>query len=240
MPRFEIRVDVVDRPGAFGTVAVTLGRAGANIVSFEVVDTEQGRAVDHLVVDAEVGADARLRPLLEAVPGVRVEAFRPVARRPAGRGPLDLAEALMAGPPARALEVLVDGLPAALHADWVVALADRSPQPRLLAASVGAPSLVGATPAWLPLHEPGTIGPEGWTPARWRLTPDRASLAVAPLGSRHEAVLAVRAGGPVFRHREVAHLASLARMAARCRRTADRSHPAGARASDRPRLRVAP
>ncbi len=240
MPRFEIRIDVPDRPGAFGTVAVTLGRAGANIVSFAVVDSEGDRAVDQLVVDAEPGADLRLRRLLEAIPGVIVEAFRPVARRPVGRGPLDLAEALVGGMPSRAFEVLADGLPSALHASWAVLLADRHPQPRLIAASVGAPSLVGAETPWLPLHDPGTVDPDGWTPSRWRLETGRASLAVAPLGTRHEAVLVVRTGGPVFRRPEIAQLATLARIATRRHHSAEEAHPAGGRADRRRHLQVAP
>ena len=217
MPRYELRLTLPDQPGSFGAVADALGRQGANIVSFEAVDVEHDIAIDQLVVDLEPRAADRVARVLEALDGVGVEAFRPVPRRPVFEGPLELIEAMVHLPPGEVLQTLVDGVPATLRVDWAVALAQREPQPRRLAASVGAPSLVGASTPWLPLSGARSLAADSaWVPRRWGLAEEQSAVAAAPLDDTGAAVLlVVRRHGPAFRRRELRVLAALALVAGR-------------------------
>lgn len=217
MPRYELRLTLPDQPGAFGAVADALGRVGANIVSFEAVDVEHEVAVDQLVVDLDPDVANRVVPGLEAVEGVHVEAFRPVPRRPVFEGPLELIEAMVQLPPEEVLQTLVDGAPATLRVGWAVALAQRDPQPRRLAASVGSPSLVGAGTPWLPLPGARALAVDAaWVPRRWGLSEEESAAAAAPLDETGTAaVLVVRRQGPAFRRRELRGLAALTLVAGR-------------------------
>jgi prephenate dehydrogenase len=70
----EVRVPVVDRPGAFAEVTTTAGQLGVNIVDIEVAHSAEGdRGVLILVVDA--AAAGRLRDALQAA------GMRPALRR---------------------------------------------------------------------------------------------------------------------------------------------------------------
>lgn len=217
MPRYELRLTLPDQPGSFGAVADALGRQGANIVSFEAVDVEHDVAIDQLVVDLDPRAADRVARALEDLDGVEVEAFRPVPRRPVFEGPLELIEALVRLPPGEVVQTLVDGVPATLRVDWGVALAQREPQPRRVAASVGAPSLVGASTPWLPLSGARALAVDAaWVPRRWRLTEEQAAVAAAALDDTGTAaLLVVRRHGPAFRRRELRVLAALALVAGR-------------------------
>ena len=46
------RIELVDRPGSLGSLAVALGSAGADILSLDVVERMSGYAIDDLVVAA--------------------------------------------------------------------------------------------------------------------------------------------------------------------------------------------
>lgn len=216
MPRYELRLSLPDEPGSFGAVAVALGRVGANIASFEAVEAGGGLAIDHLVLDLAPDAATAVQEALEALPGTHVEAFRPVPQRPALDTPLELIEALVGADPRRVLQVLADMTPGTARVDWTAVLEERSPQPRRLAASVGAPSLVGAATPWLPLKDATVLPVEDWVPRRWNLDPDQAAVAAAPLDAEGtRALLAVRRHGPVFRQRELRVLAGMALVAGR-------------------------
>lgn len=50
-----LRVQLPDRPGSLGALALALGSVGADILSLDVVDRGAGFAIDDLVVDVEPG-----------------------------------------------------------------------------------------------------------------------------------------------------------------------------------------
>lgn len=220
MPQYELRLTLPDHPGALGAAATSLGHVGANIISFEAVETAEGVAVDQLLLEVDARNADQVPVALESLAGVEIELFRPVPQRPVFDGPLELIESLVRVPPVQVLQTLVDGVPITLRANWAAAVADRRPQPRLLAASVGAPSLVGATTPWLPLTRAQTLHVDEWVPDRWSLRDGQAFIAAAPLDDAGDsALLAVRKQGPAFRNREIRILAALAVIAWHLSRT---------------------
>ena len=56
MPSYLLRIELEDRPGSLGSLAVALGSVGADILSLDVVERGAGYAVDDLVVDLPNGA----------------------------------------------------------------------------------------------------------------------------------------------------------------------------------------
>ena len=78
MRSFLLRVQLEDRPGSLGSLAVALGTVGADILSLDVVERGDGYAVDDLVVDLPAGAmPDSLITAAESLNGVRVETIRP-------------------------------------------------------------------------------------------------------------------------------------------------------------------
>lgn len=220
MPQYELRLTLPDHPGAFGAAATSLGHAGANILSFEAVETAEGVAVDQLLLEVDARNASEIPAALESLPGVSVELFRPVPQRPVFDGPLELIESLIRVPPDQVLQTLADGVPIILGASWAAVVADRRPQPRLVAASVGAPSVVGATTPWLPLTRAQALSVDEWVPDRWDLRDGQAFIAAAPMDDAGDtALLAVRKPGPAFRRREIRLVAALATIAGRLSRT---------------------
>ncbi len=51
-----LRVQLPDRPGSLGALALALGSVGADILSLDVVERGAGFAVDDLVVEVPQGA----------------------------------------------------------------------------------------------------------------------------------------------------------------------------------------
>ncbi len=46
-----LRIELADRPGSLGSLAVALGSVGADILSLDVVERGNGYAIDDLVVE---------------------------------------------------------------------------------------------------------------------------------------------------------------------------------------------
>ncbi|MGC1736116.1 MAG: amino acid-binding protein, partial [Mycobacterium sp.] len=46
MPSYLLRVQLADRPGSLGSLAVALGSVGADILSLDVVERGSGYAID--------------------------------------------------------------------------------------------------------------------------------------------------------------------------------------------------
>ena len=154
VPSYLLRVQLEDRPGSLGSLAVALGSVGADILSLDVVERSSGYAIDDLVVDLPPGAmPDMLITAAEKLRGVYVDAIRPHT---------GLLEAH------RELE-LID------HAEALDSSAD-------------------------------------WVPQVWRDMD--TTLAAAPLGDHHTAIVLGRAGGPDFRPSEVARLGYLAGIVA--------------------------
>ena len=56
VPSYLLRIELVDRPGSLGALAVALGSVGADILSLDVVERTSGYAIDDLVIDLPPGA----------------------------------------------------------------------------------------------------------------------------------------------------------------------------------------
>lgn len=51
VPSYLLRIELVDRPGSLGSLAVALGSVGADILSLDVVERAAGYAIDDLVIE---------------------------------------------------------------------------------------------------------------------------------------------------------------------------------------------
>jgi hypothetical protein len=80
VPTYVIRIWLPDRPGALGQVASRIGAVRGDVVGIDILERENGQAVDELVVELP---SARVIDLLVAevrqVDGVAVEEVRPLA-----------------------------------------------------------------------------------------------------------------------------------------------------------------
>ena len=204
-----LRVELEDRPGTLGSLAVALGLVGADILSLDVVERGQGYAVDDLVVDLPAGAmPDTLITAAEALHGVRVEAIRPHTGLLEAHRELELIQHVAAAERADKLRVLVDEAPRVLRVGWctVVELTDAGP--RRVIGSAGAPETQAATTPWMPIAAATALDITAeWVPQLWRDMD--TSLAAAPLGDPGTAVVLARPGGPQFLPSEVARLGYL-------------------------------
>jgi len=67
-----LRCSVPDRPGALGELTGAIGRFGGDIQAVEVVETEDGRALDDLVIVVEPEGLTRLMDGVRGLPDVEV------------------------------------------------------------------------------------------------------------------------------------------------------------------------
>ncbi len=197
-----LRVWLPDRPGALGAVASRIGAVRGDIVGIDVLERNDGVAIDEFGV---VLADADLLPLLlrevEEVDGCRIELATVVSHFPDPRLDALVSVALVceADDPAALQKALATYAGTAFGADWAaVMVADQ-----VLAACGNPPAdtyLVavaeGATSS--PPVASGVTGP--------------ADLAAAVLESAGAVLLVGRTGND-FRERERAQLLALARIA---------------------------
>jgi hypothetical protein len=193
VPSYLLRVQLEDRPGSLGSLAVALGSVGADILSLDVVERGAGYAIDDLVVELPAGAmPDSLITAAEHIKGVHVDSVRPHT---------GLLEAH------RELE-LIDHIAAART---VVRAAGAGVE--CVAGSSGAPETQATSAPWLPLAQAEALDATAdWVPQVWRDID--TALAAAPLGDPLTAVVLGRAGGPAFRPSEVARLGYLAGIVA--------------------------
>ncbi|WP_372451344.1 amino acid-binding protein [Mycolicibacter acidiphilus] len=215
MPSYLLRVQLEDRPGSLGSLAVALGSVGADILSLDVVERESGAAVDDLVVELPTGSMPDvLITAAEALAGVRVDSLRPHTGLLEAHRELELIESVAtAGGRAAKLQVLADDAPRVLRLSWCLVLRASASGSEQLARSLGAPETVPDTLSWLPLtHAAALDGTADWVPQVWR-DMDTA-LVAAPLGDPNTAILLGRSGGPEFRPAEVSRIGYLAGIVA--------------------------
>jgi hypothetical protein len=209
VPSYLLRVQLEDRPGRLGALAMALGSVGADILSLDVVERGSGYAVDDLVIDLPTGAmPDMLITAAEALHGVRVEAIRPHTGLLEAHRELELIQHVAAADRADKLRVLVDEAPRVLRVGWctVVELTDAGP--RRVIGSAGAPETQAATTPWMPIAAATALDITAeWVPQLWRDMD--TSLAAAPLGDPGTAVVLARPGGPQFLPSEVARLGYL-------------------------------
>jgi ACT domain-containing protein len=76
MAGYVVRIALPDRPGALGLVASRIGAVGGDIVAINILEREDGRAVDEFVV--EIGQDLieLLQSEIHEVDGVSVLEIR--------------------------------------------------------------------------------------------------------------------------------------------------------------------
>jgi hypothetical protein len=120
-----VRVWLPDRPGALGQVASRIGAVRGDMTSIDILERGGGRVVDELVVAIpDTTSEELLAKEIAAVDGVSVEHIRPIGdeRPDSATAMLTLGARLAEVAPANRLGTLVDGLAAAVDADWAVAV----------------------------------------------------------------------------------------------------------------------
>lgn len=211
VPSYLLRVQLADRPGSLGSLAVALGSVGADILSLDVVERGADYAIDDLVVDLPPGAmpDA-LITAAEALNGVRVDSLRPHTGLLEAHRELELLDHIaVARDKASKLQVLADEAPRVLRVGWCTVVHHSGGEIHRVAGSPGAPETRVDSAPWLPIENAAALDHGGeWVPRVWR-DMDTALIA-APLGDSDTAVVLGRPGGPEFRPSEVARLGYLA------------------------------
>src|ERR1700736_6930103 len=87
VPSYLLRIELADRPGSLGSLAVALGSVGADILSLDVVERSSGYAIDDLVIELPPGGmpDRRITAA-EPLPNDLVDGLRPGAGLLEGSG----------------------------------------------------------------------------------------------------------------------------------------------------------
>ncbi|MEO6956587.1 MAG: amino acid-binding protein [Antricoccus sp.] len=203
-----LRVVLSDRPGSLGALASAIGLAGGDIISVDIVDKEQNRAVDDIVVDLEPGLlPDSIMSAAQALDGVRVESIRPFDGALATHRELQLIDDMAAAPVA-AFERLIEEIPRIFRSGWAVLIAHDG---SVLLRSEGAPDQSKALRNWQPVAVAAILDPSRIElPSDWTVLD--TSLIAAPSDAA-ATIVAGRPGGPDFRPSEVARMAHLVGIA---------------------------
>ncbi|QZH58507.1 MULTISPECIES: amino acid-binding protein [Mycolicibacterium] len=215
VPSYLLRVQLEDRPGSLGSLAVALGSVGADILSLDVVERGTGYAIDDLVVELPQGSmPDTLITAAENLSGVYVDSIRPHTGLLEAHRELELIDHVAAAhSKADRLRVLAEEAPRVLRVSWCVVVHSAGTGVERIAASHGAPETQAESAPWLPLAQAVALDGSGdWVPQVWRDMD--TTLAAAPLGDHDTAVVLGRPGGPGFRPSEVARLGYLAGIVA--------------------------
>ncbi|PIB75795.1 amino acid-binding protein [Mycolicibacterium brumae] len=214
MPSYLLRVQLADRPGSLGSLAVALGSVGADILSLDVVERTPDFAIDDLVVDLPAGAmPDSVITAAEALNGIRVESIRPHTGLLEAHRELELINHVAAAPRADKLQVLVDEAPRVLRVAWASVIRRTTTKSgadglERVVGSAGAPESTATHAPWLPLSEAVALDADAdWVPQLLRDLD--TALAAAPLGGPDTALVLGRGGGPDFRAPEIARLGYL-------------------------------
>jgi hypothetical protein len=209
-----LRIELADRPGSLGSLAVALGSVGADILSLDVVERGSGCAIDDLVIELPPGVmpDA-LITAAESLPGVRVDSVRPHTGLLEAHRELELLDHVAAADDnSTRLQVLANEAPRVLRVSWCTVLQSSQGGVQRLAGSAGAPETKANSAPWLPIEQAATLDNTAeWVPQAWRDMD--TTMVAAPLGDPHTAVVLGRPG-PEFRPSEVARLGYLAGIVA--------------------------
>jgi hypothetical protein len=210
-----LRVQLADRPGSLGSLALALGSVGSDILSLDVVERGSGRAIDDLIVELPAGAMPDiLITAAEELADVWVDSVRPHTGLLEAHRELELVDHITAaGDTTSKLRVLADESPRVLRVGWCAVMRSSGSGLQLIVGSPGAPETQPDTVPWLPINEAQALDAAAdWTPQVWRDMD--TTLIAAPLGDPYIAVVLGRPGGPAFRPSEVARLGYLAGIVA--------------------------
>jgi hypothetical protein len=215
VPTYLMRVELEDRPGRLGSLAVALGSVGADILSLDVVERVSGYAIDDLVVELPAGAmPDMLITAAENIDGIYVDSIRPHTGLLEAHRELELIDHVAAADGKdKRLQVLVDEAPRVLRVGWCTVVRQDDSGLTRIVGSHGAPETHMEQVPWLPIeHAEALDARADWVPQVWRDMD--TTLAAAPLGDADTAMVLGRAGGPEFRPSEVARLGYLAGIVA--------------------------
>ena len=153
VPSYLLRVQLEDRPGSLGSLAVALGSVGADILSLDVVERGAGYAIDDLVVELPPGAmPDMLITAAENLNGVRVDSIRPHTGLLEAHRELELVDHIAAAPGKHAkLQVLADEAPRVLRVGWCTVVRLTESGIERIVGSHGAPETHTNEVPWLPI-----------------------------------------------------------------------------------------
>jgi hypothetical protein len=213
----QLRVSMPDQPGALSRVTRAIARAGADVLSVSVLESDLGRATDEFRLRWPDGKDHS--PLLAAIadePGVQVIGCRRSRWLLDGRADLDLLTYLLAVPD-RGVETLVDMAPAAVDADWAEL---RAPSRRL-------PLMYGSATTVYDEVAPDSMPIRAMTGMSGEI-----SWVHLPLPPLHSVLVIGRDGGPGFLRAEITHADRVITLALKTLTTVLQSAPPSSRATD--------
>jgi hypothetical protein len=225
VPTFVIRMWLPDRPGALGQVASRIGAVRGDVVGIDILERENGQAVDEVVIELpSAGLVDLLVAEVRQVDGVAVEEVRPVAdaRHDPRLDALEAAAQLVGADGIdELLEAVVGHAGRVVGATWVAVTDLEGPGMAggTLVASDDAPNR-----GWLEAFLAGSRAAEGAGGGRGSRAGD---VVWAPLPQAGLALVLGREGMP-YRARERRQVAALARVAdtrlRELRRTRSRTH----------------
>jgi hypothetical protein len=198
MTLLRIRIKLPDRPGSLGTVARTLGAAGADIVQVVVLERAAGRAVDDVTVTWPDGVSLDvLCDALCSVRGVMVDGVWRTTDAPGVFSDVEVVGQMAANPP-NGVVALVDAVPRIFGADWAAMLTAGG---TVAHASRQAPDPLTPPPL------PESSGGRAFTGE------DGVRYACVPVGGATRTLLLARVAAPPFHRTEIERLIQLAAAA---------------------------
>jgi hypothetical protein len=198
MTLLRIRIKLPDRPGTLGTVARTLGAAGADIVQVVVLERAAGRAVDDVTVTWPDGVSLDvLCDALCSVRGVAVDGIWRTSEAPGVFSDVEVVGQMAANPP-NGVVALVEAVPKIFGADWAAML------------TAGGVVTHASWQAPDPLTPPSLPVPSG---GRAFTGEDGVRYACVPVGGATQTLLLARVAAPPFHRTEIERLIQLAAAA---------------------------
>jgi hypothetical protein len=210
VPTFVMRMWLPDRPGALGQVASRIGAVRGDVVGIDILERENGQAVDEVVVELpSAGLVDLLVAEVRQVDGVAVEEVRPIAdaRHDPRLDALEAAAQLVGADGIdELLEAVVGHAGRVVGAAWVAVtdLEDQGTAEGTLVASDDAPNR-----GWLAAFVAGSRAAEG--AGGGGRGAGAGDIVWAPLPQAGLALVLGREGMP-YRARERQQVAALARV----------------------------
>jgi hypothetical protein len=198
MTLLRVRIRLPDRPGSLGTVARTLGAAGADIVQVVVLERTGGRAVDDVTVMWPDGVSLDvLCDALCSVRGVAVDGVWRTSEAPGVFADVSVVGQLAANPQ-NGVVALVEAVPKIFGADWAAMLTAGG---MVTYASWQAPDPL------IPPPLPASGGGRAFTGE------DGVRYACVPVGRDGQTLLLARVAAPPYHQTEIERLIQLAAAA---------------------------